>query len=177
MPDTETCIAPQKCAWDARRRFPGAGKLSMHQGFFPAPVSLQCGETAKKICAGKTITIVWEAGLQSLDPLNFSGPLWEKETGCKVKVVEVPTAEMFTKIMQEYRAGTGAYDALNVIPAWMPDLAQAGALEPLDAMVDKYGYRDELKKIAPTYRDNQMTVGDKIYGFPDDGDVFVMYYR
>ena len=132
-------------------------------------------EAAKKICSGKTITIVWEAGLQSLDPTQFSGPLWEKETGCKVKVVEVPTAEMFTKIMQEFRAGTGAYDALNVIPAWMPDLAQAGALEVLDPYVDKYGFRDELKKIAPTYRDNQMTVNGKIYGFPDDGDVFLFY--
>lgn len=134
-------------------------------------------EAAKKICNGKTITIVWEAGLQSLDPTQFSGPLWEKETGCKINVVEVPTAEMFTKIMQEFRAGTGAYDALNVIPAWMPDLAQAGALEVLDPYVDKYGFRDELKKIAPTYRDNQMTVNGKIYGFPDDGDVFVFYYR
>ena len=134
-------------------------------------------EAAKKICSGKTITIVWEAGLQSLDPTQFSGPLWEKETGCKVKVVEVPTAEMFTKIMQEFRAGTGAYDALNVIPAWMPDLAQAGALEVLDPYVDKYGFRDELKKIAPTYRDNQMTVNGRIYGFPDDGDVFLFYYR
>jgi multiple sugar transport system substrate-binding protein len=134
-------------------------------------------DAAKKICAGKTITIVWEAGLQSLDPLNFSGPKWEQLTGCKVKVVEVPVAEMFTKIMQEYRAGTGAYDALNVIPAWMPDLVQAGALEVLDPFVDKYGFRDELKKIAPTYRDNQMMVNGKIYGFPDDGDVFVFYYR
>jgi multiple sugar transport system substrate-binding protein len=134
-------------------------------------------DAAKKICAGKTITIVWEAGLQSLDPLNFSGPRWEQLTGCKVKVVEVPVAEMFTKIMQEYRAGTGAYDALNVIPAWMPDLVQAGALEQLDPYVDKYGYRAELQKIAPTYRDNQMTVNGKIYGFPDDGDVFVFYYR
>src|SRR5882672_6245725 len=134
-------------------------------------------DAAKKSCAGKTVTIVWEAGLQSLDPLNFSGPRWEKETGCKVKVVEVPTAEMFTKIMQEYRAGTGSYDALNVIPAWMPDLVQAGALEQLDSYVDKYGYRAELQKIAPTYRDNQMTVNGKIYGFPDDGDVFLMYYR
>jgi multiple sugar transport system substrate-binding protein len=134
-------------------------------------------DAAKKICAGKTITIVWEAGLQSLDPLNFSGPKWEQLTGCKVKVVEVPVAEMFTKIMQEYRAGTGAYDALNVIPAWMPDLVQAGALEVLDPYVDKYGFRDELKKIAPTYRDNQMMVNGKIYGFPDDGDVFVFYYR
>ncbi len=126
---------------------------------------------------GQTITIVWEAGLQALDPLNFSGPKWEELTGIKVKVVEVATAEMFTKIMQDYRSGAGAYDALNVIPAWMPDLAQAGALEPLDDYVAKYKYADELQKIAPTYRDNQMKVGDKIYGFPDDGDVFVMYYR
>src|SRR6185503_11854770 len=69
---------------------------------------------------GQTITIVWEAGLQALDPLNFSGPKWEELTGIKVKVIEVATAEMFTKIMQDYRSGAGAYDALNVIPAWMP---------------------------------------------------------
>lgn len=134
-------------------------------------------DAAKKSCNGKTITIVWEAGLQSLDPKNFSGPMWEKLTSCKINVIEVSTAEMFTKIMQEYRAGTGAYDALNVIPSWMPDLVQAGALEPLDKLVDKYGYRDELQKIAATYRDNQMKVNGKIYGFPDDGDVFIMYYR
>jgi len=135
-------------------------------------------DAAKPLCAGgKTITIVWEAGLQSLDPLNFSGPKWESLTGCKVKVVEAPVSEMFTKIMQEFRAGTGAYDALNVIPAWMPDLAQAGALEVLDPYVEKYGYAKELQTIASTYRDNQMKVNGKIYGFPDDGDVFIFYYR
>lgn len=132
---------------------------------------------AAKQYAGTEITIVWEAGLQSLDPLNFSGPKWKELTGIDVKVIEVATAEMFTKILQEHRAGTGAYDALNVIPAWLPDLAIAGALEPLDPFVDKYGYRDELQEIAPVYRDNQMTYDGKIYGFPDDGDVFLMYYR
>jgi multiple sugar transport system substrate-binding protein len=59
----------------------------------------------------------------------------------------------------------------------MPDLVRAGALEPLDAYVDKYGYRDQLRTIAPVYRDNQMMVDGKIYSLPDDGDVFVMYYR
>ena len=133
-------------------------------------------EAAKEF-SGTEITIVWEAGLQSLDPLNFSGPKWKELTGIDVKVIEVSTAEMFTKILQEHRAGTGAYDALNVIPSWMPDLVRAGALEPLDEYVDKYGFRDELQTIAPVYRDNQMKVGDTIYGFPDDGDVFLFYYR
>ena len=126
---------------------------------------------------GQTITIVWEAGLQSLDPLNFSAPKWKELTGMDVKVVEVATAEMFTKIMQDYRSGAGGYDALNVIPAWMPDLVQAGALENLEPYVDKYGNRDELQKIAPIFRDNWMKVNNIIYGFPDDGDVFIMYYR
>lgn len=133
-------------------------------------------EAAKKY-SGIEISIVWEAGLQSLDPLNFSGPKWEELTGIKVKVIEVPTADMFTKILQEHRAGTGAYDALNIVPTWMPDLVRTGALEPLDSYVDKYGFREELNKIAPTYRDNQMTVDGKIYGFPDDGDLFILYYR
>jgi multiple sugar transport system substrate-binding protein len=133
---------------------------------------------AKKY-SGTTITIVWEAGLQSLDPTHFSGPQMEgvdrdRREGRR----GVATAEMFTKIMQDYRSGAGAYDALNVIPAWMPDLANAGALEVLDPMCDKYGYsRRAAERSRPTYRDNQMKVGDKIFGFPDDGDVFLMYYR
>ncbi|HRX35803.1 MAG TPA: extracellular solute-binding protein [Aestuariivirga sp.] len=133
-------------------------------------------EAAKKY-AGTEISIVWEAGLQSLDPLNYSGPKWEQLTGMKVKVVEVPTDQMFTKIVQDYRSGASAYDALNVIPSWMPDLVRIGALEPLDSFVDQFSYRDELQDIAPAYRDNQMKVGDAIYGFPDDGDVMLLYYR
>ena len=154
-----------------------AGWLLALPGLANAQSAAQTAVDAAKQYAGTEITIVWEAGLQSLDPLNFSGPKWEELTGIKVKVIEVPVAEMFTKILQEHRAGTGAYDALNVIPSWMPDLVRAGALEELDPFVDKYGYRDELKTIAPVYRDNQMTVDGKIYGFPDDGDVFVLYYR
>lgn len=153
-----------------------AGSLVSSQPASAQSAAERAVEAAKKY-SGTEISIVWEAGLQSLDPLNFSGPLWEKQTGIKVKVIEVPTAEMFTKILQEHRAGTGAYDALNVIPSWMPDLVKAGALEVLDPYVDKYGFREELQKIAPTYRDNQMTVDGKIYGFPDDGDLFVLYYR
>ncbi len=152
-----------------------AGALPMRQAF--AADGAQAAVDAAKQYSGTTISIVWEAGLQALDPLNFSGPKWKELTGIDVKVVEVSTAEMFTKIMQDYKSGAGAYDALNVIPAWMPDLANAGALEVLDPYVDKYGYRNELQTIAPTYRDNQMMVDGKIFGFPDDGDVFVMYFR
>jgi len=133
-------------------------------------------DAAKKY-AGITITIHWQAGLQSLDPKEFSGPLWEKLTGVKVRVVETPLPEMFVKTLQDFRAGTGTLDVLDVTPAWLPDLAQAGALEPLDPYIDRFGYRDELKSIAPAFRDNWMTYSGRTYGFADDGDVLILYYR
>ena len=92
-------------------------------------------------------------------------------------MIESQVNEMFPKMLQEHRAGTGAYDVLSVVPAWMGDMVRAGAVEPLDEYVDKYGYRDELEDIGDVYRENQMRVGDTIYGFPDDGDVLILYYR
>lgn len=132
---------------------------------------------AAKQYSGITLNVFYEAGLQTLDPKKFTGPMWEKLTGIKINVIESPISEMFTKTIQAHRAGSGAYDVLNVVPNQMPDMVQAGAIIPLDELVDKYGFRDELKKIAPVYRDNQMKVNGKIYGFPDDGDVLIMYYR
>lgn len=167
-----------------RRHFMAAGAalggwavMGLPRPAWAAASAAQTAVDAAKEFAGTEISIVWEAGLQALDPNTFSGPKWKDLTGISVKVIEVATEQMFTKILQEHRAGSGAYDALNVIPAWMPDLVRAGALEDLDPYVDKYGFREELQEIAPVYRDNQMTVDGKIYGFPDDGDVFVMYYR
>lgn len=132
---------------------------------------------AAKQYSGITLNVFYEAGLQPLDPKNFTGPMWEKLTGIKINVIESPLAEMFTKTIQAHRAGSGAYDVLNVLPNQMPDMVNVGAIIPLDDLVDKYGFRDELDKIAPVYRDNQMKVNGKIYGFPDDGDVMVLYYR
>ena len=126
---------------------------------------------------GTTLNVLYEAGLQPLDPKNFTGPMWEELTGIKINVIESPIDQLFTKIMAEHRGRTGAYDVLNVFPAQMPDLALAGALEPLDPFIDKYGYRGELADIAPVYRENQMTVEGKVYGLPDDGDVLILYYR
>ena len=142
-----------------------------------AQSSAERAAEAAKQYAGTTLNVFYEAGLQPLDPKNFTGPMWEELTGIKINVIEAPLDEMFTKIMQAHRAGSGAYDVLNVVPNQMPDLAFAGVLEPLDEWVEQYGYRDELSTIAPVYRDNQMMVEGTTYGFPDDGDVLVLYYR
>ena len=150
--------------------------LAMTGSAFAQSAAERAVEAARQY-AGETLNITWEAGLQAFDPLEHSGPIWEKLTGVKINVIAIPINELFTKTIAEHRSGTGAYDMLNVVPAWMPDMIEAGVLEPLDAYVDKHEYREELQDIAPAYRDNQMTYGNQIYGLPDDGDVFLLYYR
>ena len=64
--------------------------LSPSLAFAQAKNAAEIAVEAAKKYSGTEINIVWEAGLQSLDPLNYSGPKWEQLTGIKVKVVEVP---------------------------------------------------------------------------------------
>ncbi len=132
-------------------------------------------EAAKKY-SGSTINLLWQAGLQANDPLVFSGPLFEELTGVKINVVEVPLTEMFSKILIEHRARTGSFDVMPATPAWLPDLIEAGALEPLDDFVEQFGYAEEFADIAPVYRAMGEYNG-KIYAFQDDGDVLINYYR
>ena len=121
--------------------------------------------------------MTWPGGVGALDPKVHTVPLFEKLTGVKVNVIETPIAEMFPKVMIEHRGRTGAYDVVRIVPSWLADLASAGAIEPLDALVEKYKLAAELQKIEPAYRDGQMKWAGKIYGIPDDGDVLILYYR
>ena len=148
----------------------------------PIEITMQPGGSAEKAVEaakqykGVTLNVTWEAGLQAQDPLLFSGPAWEKLTGIKINVVEVPFADLYSKAVAEHLAGSGAYDVLNYSPAWTGDLADAGVIEPLDDYINKYMNKGDLDDIAPTYR-GLMNWNGKNYGLFDDGDVFIMYYR
>ncbi len=134
-------------------------------------------EEAKKQCDGKEINIIWESGLQPQDPLTF-GPMWQELTGMKINVVETAFTDMYTKQMQDHLSGGGSYDVLSYPPAWLVDFVNAGLLEPLNSYMDKYLNKDDLKDYLPTYgAEGYGRLGDTWYGFPDDGDVFITYYR
>ena len=131
-------------------------------------------EQAKKF-SGETLTVTWEGGLQAQDPLLFSGPLWEKETGVKVKVVEMD--DQFSKLTTEFLAGNTTFDALgNAAPPWIPDLVNIGALEPLDAYVTKYMNPADLNDYLADVKDMGLWNG-KRYGLFDDGDHLLFYFR
>jgi multiple sugar transport system substrate-binding protein len=131
---------------------------------------------AAKQYSGITISMTYEAGLQALDPRNFSGPMWEQLTGIKSNVVELSNPDQYSKAVAEHIAGSGAYDVLDISPAWTPSLADGGVIAPLDDYIAKYMNMADLEDYHPLYK-ALPTYKGKIWGFFDDGDMFALYYR
>ena len=130
---------------------------------------------AKKF-KGVTLNMTYESGLQALDPRNFSGPLWEQLTGIKSNVVELSHPDQYSKPVAEHIAGSGAYDILDIEPAWTPSLADGGVIAPLDDFIGKYLNKADLDDYHPLFK-ALPTYKGKIWGFFDDGDMFALYYR
>lgn len=142
----------------------------------PADGSAFRAVEAAKQFAGVNLNMTYEAGLQALDPRNFSGPLWEQLTGIKSTVVELPNPEMYSKPVAEHIAASGAYDVLDLQPQWTPSMADGGVIAPLDEFIAKYMNVADLEDYHPLYK-ALPTYKGKIWGFFDDGDMFALYYR
>lgn len=142
----------------------------------PADGSAYRAAQAAKQFAGVTLNMTYEAGLQALDPRNFSGPMWEQVTGIKSNVVELSNPDQYSKAVAEHIAGSGAYDVLDISPAWTPSLADGGVIAPLDDYIAEFMNMADLDDYHPLYK-ALPTYKGKIWGFFDDGDMFALYYR
>lgn len=142
----------------------------------PADGSAFRAVQAAKQYGGITINMTYETGLQALDPRNFSGPVWEQLTGIKSNVVELTNPDQYSKAVAEHIAGSGAYDVLDISPAWTPSMADGGVIAPLDDYIAKYMNPADLDDVHPLYK-ALPTYKGKIWGFFDDGDMFALYYR
>jgi multiple sugar transport system substrate-binding protein len=133
-------------------------------------------EEAKQY-AGTTLNVVWEAGLQSQDPLTM-GPIWEELTGIKINVVELSYNDIYSNQLQDHLTGGGSFDVITFSPLWLIDFVSAGVVEPLNPYIEEYMNPEDLEDYLPVYSaEGYARLGDTWYGLPDDGDVFVLYYR
>jgi multiple sugar transport system substrate-binding protein len=142
----------------------------------PADGSAYRAVEAAKQYSGVTLNLTSEAGLQALDPRNFSGPMWDQLTGIKTNVVELSWPDLYSKAVAEHIAGSGAYDVLDIAPMWTPSLADGGVIQPLDDYIAKYMNQADMDDYHPLYK-ALPTYKGKIWGFFDDGDMFALYYR
>jgi multiple sugar transport system substrate-binding protein len=125
---------------------------------------------------GITLNMTYEAGLQALEPKNFSGPMWQALTGINSSVVELSHPDQYSKPITEHIANSAAYDILEIEPAWIPALANGGVIAPIDDYVAKYMNKADLEDYHPLYKSITQYKG-KRWGVFDDGDELCLYYR
>jgi multiple sugar transport system substrate-binding protein len=133
--------------------------------------------SAAKKFKGVTLNHTYEAGLQALDPKNFSGPLWQKLTGIKLNTIELDHASQFSKVIANHLANSGGYDIVDIEPAWIPSMADNGTILAIDALLKKYDPAGQMLQDLHPQHQNLGTWKGKRYGFSDDGDQFILYYR
>ena len=127
--------------------------------------------------AGVNLNMTYEAGLQALDPRNFSGPMWEQLTGIKSNVVELSIAgHVLEADRRAHRRLRRLRHPRHLRRQWTPSLADGGVIAPLDDYIAKYMNMADLEDYHPLYK-ALPTYKGKIWGFFDDGDMFALYYR
>ena len=64
-------------------------------------------------------------------------------------MVELPHPDQYSKPIAEHIANSGAFDVLDIEPAWIPALANGGVILPIDDYIDKrFFWAPFLQKVA-----------------------------
>lgn len=125
---------------------------------------------------GVTVNILTRPGPVIAGPLKDRGAVFEKETGAKIVVNEVPFAEIFPKIQNDWTTGTNSIDVGVFAAGWGVELDASGLLEDMDPYIAKDSKID-MNDIAPYFRDFGQKIGGKTKMLMVDGDFQMVYYR
>jgi multiple sugar transport system substrate-binding protein len=132
-------------------------------------------EMLGKKYSGTTITMLQE-GIAAGVCKAFAVP-FKEATGITVNVIEVPYEETLYKPFTEHEAGTGAIDIYRIIPHWIPDMAAAGVIQPIDDLIQTYIKQEDMDDIEPGRKLATMLYDGKYWGVLVDGDMFILYHR
>lgn len=128
--------APSPAAQPQSTSAPSASQPKPTTASAPAqqPAATSAPVAAK---AAGSITMMVQAGAPQTQAFKAFAPEFGKSTGIEVKLVEVPTGEMFPKLMVELSTGTSSYDlvTLNNTALWgaaqyLEDAEALGLLTP-----------------------------------------------
>ena len=125
---------------------------------------------------GVTVNILTRPGYVIAGRLAERGKEFEAATGGKIVVTEVPFAEIFPKIQNDWSTGTNSIDVGVFAAGWGVELDAAGLLEDLDPYIAK-DTKIDLADVAPYFREFGQKVGGKTKMLMVDGDFQMVYYR
>ena len=122
---------------------------------------------------GQTVTVMGDGG-HNMNVFGFWMPEWRK-AGIKLKAIEVPFADVYSKEKAEFIAGTKAVDLVVFYPAYIGDFASNGYLLPLDSYIKKDN--PHLNDVITAFRKLDLSWSGHVYALPEDGDVHIYIYR
>jgi len=125
---------------------------------------------------GVTVNILTRPGYVIAGRLAERGKEFEAATGAKIVVTEVPFAEIFPKIQNDWSTGTNSIDVGVFAAGWGVELDAAGLLEDMTPYIEKDTKLD-LDDVAPYFRDFGQKIGGKTKLLMVDGDFQMVYYR
>ena len=125
---------------------------------------------------GVTVNILTRPGPVIAGAVANRGKEFEAATGAKIVVNEVPYAEIFPKIQQDWSTGTNSVDVGVFAAGWGVELAAGGLLENLDPYIEK-DTKIDLPDIAPYFREFGQKIGGHTMLIQLDGDFQMVYYR
>ena len=122
------------------------------------------------------VNILTRLGYVIAGRLVERGVEFTEATGAKIVVTEVPYAEIFPKIQNDWSTGINSIDVGVFAAGCGVELDAAGLLEDLDPYIAKDDKID-LDDVAPYFREFGQKVGGKTKLLMVDGDFQMVYYR
>lgn len=124
--------------------------------------------------AFKGITVRVAVGSFMSTGVKMFADQWQKDTGGRLEVVEIPFGDLYSKLFQAFSSRVDAYDVLVYAGGWVSGFAKAGYISSLE---DYYGkYKKNSASVLPKV-EKLAYFDDKRYTVPLDGDVIMLYYR
>jgi multiple sugar transport system substrate-binding protein len=94
------------------------------------------------------LTVAAVQGNESIG-LKAVAPMYERETGIKLEIVESPYDQLYEKLVNAFRANDATFDLVMMDDPWMPKFGTDGSLQALDKT---YGIQRD-PDIAPVIYD------------------------
>jgi multiple sugar transport system substrate-binding protein len=120
---------------------------------------------------GKTINIA--VGSFATSSITMIKDEWEKRTGAKLNIIEIPFGSLYEKLVTNFATDTKSYDVIVYPSNWLSDFVDGSYIRDLEPYMSKKTNWDD---IIPAFANMQKFDG-KRYAVPIDGDSIIMYYR
>lgn len=118
------------------------------------------------------ITVWTHFGGPELEWLKAQAQAFEKTSGTKVEVVEVPFGDIKQKFILGAPQGQAADLVVSIPHDWLGEMAQAGVLEPMGKYVTQ-SYLSDLQSVAV----EAFTFGGKLMGLPAFAESVALIYN